>query len=102
MKWLFVISVALVGACGDREATKLAKIRDEVCACKSPKCAQDALERVPKHDIQSTVRSQRVAREMLDCLATLYKEGRPETDPDAATEEATGPGTVDPASPEKR
>jgi len=84
MKWLFVISVALAGGCGDREATKLGKIRDEVCHCKTAKCAEAALAEVPKKDIQSTQKSQRIAREMLDCLAELYKADRPSTDPDDA------------------
>lgn len=83
MKWLFVISVALAGGCGDREANKLGKIRDEVCACKTAKCGEAALAKVPTKDIQSTPKSQRVAREMLDCLAELYKADRPTTDPDA-------------------
>lgn len=83
MKWLFVISVALLGACGDREANKLAKIRDEVCACRTSRCAETALESVPKKDIQSTPKSQRIAREMLNCLADLYDAERPTTDPDA-------------------
>src|SRR5512139_332941 len=77
MKWLFVISVALAGGCGDREASKLGKIRDEVCHCKTAKCAEAALADIPKKDIQSTPKSQRVAREMLDCLAELYKAERP-------------------------
>ncbi|HSD89985.1 MAG TPA: hypothetical protein VLB44_20785 [Kofleriaceae bacterium] len=94
MKWLFVISVALTGACGDREAHKLAKIRDEVCACKTARCAEAALDSVPKKDIRSTPKSQRIAREMLDCLAQLYEAERPTTDPDAVTD----PGTEDPAS----
>ena len=94
MKWLFVISVALQGACGDREAKKLAKVRDEVCHCKTAKCADDAMARLPTKDIQSTPRSQKIAREMLNCLSDLYKAERPTDDPDAAT----GPETSDPAS----
>ena len=85
MKWLFVISVAL-GACGDREAEQLAKVRDEVCACKTAKCAEAALEGVPKTNIESTHRSQRIAREMLDCLAEIYEVDRPSTDPDQPIE----------------
>jgi hypothetical protein len=83
MKWLFVICVALVGACDDREAGKLAQIRDEVCACKTSKCGETALAKVPKKDIKSTAKSQRIAREMLNCLAELYEAERPITDPDA-------------------
>jgi hypothetical protein len=94
MKWLFVISVALLGACGDREAKKLAKVRDEVCHCTTSKCADDAMTRLPTKDIQSTPRSQKIAREMLNCLSDLYKAERPTDDPDAATD----PETSDPAS----
>ncbi|HUS32806.1 MAG TPA: hypothetical protein VMZ53_30100 [Kofleriaceae bacterium] len=95
MKWLFVICVALLGACGDHEATKLAKIRDEVCHCKTAKCADEAMAQLPTKDIQSTPRARRVAREMLDCLAELYNAQRPTDDPDA---DVSGPGTSDPAS----
>ena len=83
MKWLFVISVALAGGCSDREASKLAQIRNEVCACKTSKCGEAALAKVPSKNIQSTPKSQRVAREMLDCLADVYKRDRPTQDPDA-------------------
>jgi hypothetical protein len=83
VKWLFVISVALAGACGDREAAKLAKVRDEVCACKTVTCARSALEQVPKQAVESNHRSQRIAREMLDCLAEIYDRDRPTADPDA-------------------
>ena len=93
MKWLFVISVALLGACGDREAKKRAKVRDEVCHCKTAKCADEAMARLPTKDIQSTPRSQKIAREMLDCLSDLYKAERPTDDPDASD-----PETSDPAS----
>jgi hypothetical protein len=89
---LYVICVAIaastLGACSENEAEKLEKIRDEMCACKTAACAEAALERVPKHNIQSTPRSQRVAREMLDCLAELYEQGQPTQDPDAPVEPA--------------
>jgi hypothetical protein len=86
---LYVICVAIaVGACSANEAEKLERIRDEVCACKTASCAEAALERVPKHDVQSTPRTQRVAREMLDCLAEIYEQDRPTQDPDAPIEPA--------------
>ena len=84
MKWSYVISVALIWGCDDHGASKLAKVRDDVCACKTPQCAESALEAVPKQDIVSDHRSQRIAREMLDCLAELYAGERPDDDPDAA------------------
>ena len=90
---LYVICVALC-ACTDREADKLAKVRDQVCGCKTVKCAEAALERVPKHDVESNHRTQRIAREMLDCLADLYGADKPTMDPDAAIR----PETPEPAS----
>ena len=98
MKWCFVISVALSGACRENEADKLAKVRDEVCACKTALCAEAALERVPKKDVESNVRSQQIARQMLSCLADIYEDERPTTDPDAELPEPSGPGTPEPAS----
>ena len=83
MKWLFVISVALV-ACGNHELKQLEAIRDEICACKTVACGQAALDRVPEHQIESTHRSQDIAREMMTCLSELYELDRPTTDPDAA------------------
>jgi hypothetical protein len=83
MKWLFVICVALAGACADHEAGKLAKIRDEVCKCKTVSCAEAALARVPKDTKQPSRKAQKIAREMLGCLADVYDLDRPSTDPDA-------------------
>ena len=86
---LYVICVALAGtACSDNEVKKLEKIRDQVCACKTAKCAESALDRVPTGNVESTPRTQRIAREMLDCLAGIYETGRPTQDPDAPNEAA--------------
>ena len=85
---LYVICVALAQlACADSEVEKLDKVRAEVCACKTAKCAEAALDGVPKGKVESTPRAQRIAREMLDCLADLYKHDRPTQDPDAPTPE---------------
>ncbi|HEY5950694.1 MAG TPA: hypothetical protein VIV40_34620 [Kofleriaceae bacterium] len=93
---LYVICVALTGlACRDSAIQKLEQIRDEVCECKTATCAERALDRVPKDNVQSTPRSQRIAREMLDCLAAIYEKNRPTQDPDAET---TDPETSEPAS----
>ena len=91
MKWLFVICVALVAACSDREAHKLAKVRDEVCQCKTAQCADEAMAQLPKKDIRSTPRAQKIARELLDCLSELYKANRPNPDPDATDPETPAP-----------
>ena len=84
MRWLLVISIAL-GACGDRQAARLEKIKDAVCACKTSSCAELALKDVPKNDVKATRRSQVIARAMLDCMSKLYEAERPSTDPDATT-----------------
>lgn len=84
VKWPLVISVALAGsACADGELKKLSEIRDTICACKTVKCGEQALAAVPKDKVESNPRSQRIAREMMDCLAELYELDRPTADPDA-------------------
>ena len=96
MPRLYVICVALaLGACGDLEAQRLAKVRDEVCSCKTVKCAEAALQRVPKGNVESNPRTQRLAREMLRCLADLYETEEPTMDPDAPIDpETSGPASA--------
>lgn len=91
---LYVICVALA-ACSDHEVARLEQVRDQVCGCKTVQCADSALAQVPRDKVESTPRAQRVAREMLDCLAELYESNRPTMDPDA---ELTDPETSGPAS----
>ncbi|NVB83631.1 MAG: hypothetical protein HOV81_34975 [Kofleriaceae bacterium] len=87
MKWLTVICVALVaGACADHDVNKLAKVRDEVCHCKTASCAETAMKLIPKDTKEPSRKEQRIAREMLDCLAEIYASDRPTTDPDAPVE----------------
>jgi hypothetical protein len=86
VKWPLVICVALgVTGCGDQELKKLSRIRDTICDCKTVKCAETALEGVPKGTVESNPKSQRIAREMMNCLAELYELDRPTLDPDAET-----------------
>ena len=94
---LFVICVALaICACADNEAKQLEKIRDEICACKTSKCAEAALDRVPKPkgNTPATPRAQHLARQMIDCISELYDKERPTQDPDAEDPDVvTAPGT---------
>ncbi len=103
---LSVICVALViGACKGSEAEKLQQVRDTVCACKTAACAEAALDGVPKGKVEASPKSQRIAREMLDCLAALYEEGRPTQDPDAPVVGPHEPGEAedtDPAAARRR
>jgi hypothetical protein len=100
MRWWLVIPIALA-ACGDPELEQLTKVRQTVCACETAACAEAALETVPKGKIESNHRSQRVARDMLDCLAKLYDGQRPITDPDAPVEPPDEP-TVEPSAAARR
>jgi hypothetical protein len=78
-----IVAVVLAG-CGERQVDALTKVKQRVCACKDVACAEAAMKDVPTKDVKSTHRAQGVARDMLDCLAKLYDEQRPSTDPDAA------------------
>lgn len=86
VKRSIVISVALLGACTDHEADKLAKVRDEVCQCKTTSCAENAMKLVPEDTKQPSHKAQAIARELLDCLAEVYERDLPTSDPDAPSE----------------
>lgn len=77
----FVLAVALLAclpACSDPKTEHLAGIRNQVCACKSAECAEKAIATVPQQDVQSTPKTQKLANEMLDCLANLYRSEQDE------------------------
>lgn len=88
MARLLVISIALAIGCRDEGLARLADVRETVCACKDAACAEAAMKVVPATQVKSNARSQKVAREMLDCLAKLYAKERPETGPDEEPEPA--------------
>lgn len=93
-----VIAVALLAACGDEHVERMQAIKDEVCACKTVACAQAAMQKVGQKKLDSKPEVQRLAREMMACMAELLDEGLPSTDPDA--EGATSPESAGPASAE--
>src|SRR5207248_1327907 len=95
MRLAVVISVALASGCGDREAAQLESVKAVVCSCKTPRCAEEAMKRVPQRGIKSTHKAQRVAHEMIECVARLYEDERPSTDPDGVTSpETSGPASA--------
>jgi hypothetical protein len=94
MRLPFVICVALLGGCGDSEVARLKEVKQAVCDCKTSACAEIALKQVPQTEIKSTPRAQRLARDMLDCLAKLYDAERPTTDPDAIEAEPPAPAAA--------
>jgi len=76
----FVVVLALLGAggCEDKELTQLERVKEQVCACKDVACAETAMKAVPAGDIHPNHRQQGVARDMLDCLAKLYDDAKPQ------------------------
>jgi hypothetical protein len=99
-RWLALV-LTLV-ACTDHGAASLTAIKNKVCACETPSCAEAELKRVPQDAIQSNHRTQAIARDMLDCLARLQTAERPKTDPDADHDDhdeggpASGSGEITP------
>lgn len=67
----------VLAACEDSQEAKLARVKDAVCACKTASCGEAAMKDVPQPDLPSNVRTQKIARDMLDCLAKLYEAERP-------------------------
>jgi hypothetical protein len=98
--WLAIL-VTLGCGCTDHGAGDLTAIKDQVCACTTAACAEQAMAQVPKKTIASNHRTQTIARAMLDCAAKLEAADRPSTDPDDEGEPApvkTGPGAAAPAA----
>ena len=115
----FVIWVALAVGCADRELEDLERAKQAVCACRdklqedlanlepgasdsgiratAAMCADNALKQVPRTEGRSSHRAQKVARDMLDCVAKIYEQREaPETDD--GTKPIIAPGTSAPAS----
>jgi len=115
----FVIWVALVVGCADREIEELERAKQTVCTCRdklqqdlaklepgasdgeiraaATQCADAALKQVPQTESRSSRRAQKIAREMLDCVAKIYEQREtPETDDGAKP--IIAPGTSAPAS----
>lgn len=77
-----VIWIAFAIGCRDPEVSRLEDVRAKVCACKNALCAEEAMKVVPGMKVKPSPRSQKIAREMLDCLAKRLAADRPETGPD--------------------
>jgi hypothetical protein len=94
----FVICVALaaVGAagCEDKGVAHMTLLKNAVCACKTTACAEAQLKGGADH-VESNHRTQALAQQMVECLAKLYDDERPSTDPDT---EAPAPADPAPAA----
>lgn len=95
---LFLAILVTLTACANHELDVMNAVRAEVCACKTPSCADEAMGRISKTSIQSTPKAMAIAREILECRAKLEAADRPSTDPDAEGS-AEGGDRADPAQP---
>lgn len=62
--------IASATGCRDEELAKLEAVRDEVCACKTAACGEEAMKKLPGTGT-SNAKSRKVAKEVLDCLQKL-------------------------------
>jgi hypothetical protein len=87
--WIVIaIALALVGACGEDRLADLKAAKATVCACRTAACADEAMKTVPPPQGSADHRSQKLAREIQDCLVKAYDRDRPTTDPDAEIDPA--------------
>ena len=91
MSRFLVIWIALSIGCRDPGVSRLDEIRATVCKCKNALCAEEAMKVVPSLKVKPSPRSQRIARDMLDCLAKLHAADRPTTGPDEPAAEPPAP-----------
>ena len=87
------LTLALASGCRDPELSQLEKIKDEVCACKTTSCGEIALKRVPQNQAAPNHRSQKIAKELIDCLSKLHAAEAAPPDPE---EPASDPETANP------
>lgn len=106
--WLAIlVTIGASAGCNDHGAGALTEVKAKVCACKTASCAEQELQRVSQHQIDSNHRTQTIAREMLECVAKLQDAERPSTDPDEHGEDGepgavkTVPGVAAPAAQAK-
>lgn len=89
-----LVALALAGACRDAQLENLEALRDEVCACKTVRCVDEAMKRVPPPDGESSHRHKKVARRMMECVAERYQAPSPTapspTSPPSPTTQAEG------------
>jgi hypothetical protein len=103
MRRLFVIAIALPIAvatgCRDENVAKLEAVRNEVCACKTAACGEEAMKKLPATG-ESNKRSRKVAKEVMDCLQKLLiKRDDTHTHDHDDDEEHAGEGSAGSAQP---
>jgi hypothetical protein len=80
-RWLLAIAFLAAG-CKSEEVSQLEQVKREMCACKTVACGEEAKKKLPKEGHTSAHREQQLAKDIMNCLAKLYVDERPDTDPD--------------------
>ena len=78
---LGVLALVTQCACHDPDVDQLAAIKDQVCGCHTSACADQAMRELTKHPVASNRKTQKLAREMLACVARAHDEDRPDDEP---------------------
>lgn len=92
------LAVALAG-CRDRRLVQLERVRAEVCRCKDAACVDAALARMPTGGPRDKRAGQKVAAEILGCVAKVgelepapeVEEPRADAEPKAEAEAEVAP-----------
>jgi hypothetical protein len=106
-----LLAIAFLAGCKSDEVTQLETVKKEVCACKdlrltdTPRekrpaeriaCGEAGMKKLPKKDHTAGHREQQLAKDIHNCLARLYDEDRPSTDPDQPQDGSDGSGSAAP------
>ena len=79
--WLGVLVLVALCGCHDPEVDQLTAIKDRVCTCHTSACADQAIREVGAHPVASNRKTQKLAREMLACVARAHDDDRPDDEP---------------------
>lgn len=79
------ITLVAIWGCHDKTLEQLKDVRDQVCACTTSACGEQAMALLPQSDVRPNHEARALANQMLACMAKLYGRERPSSDPDRPT-----------------
>lgn len=96
--WWAAGALALAAGCSDPKLERLTEARDAACRCKDQACVAAALAKVPADPPREARRAQRLAHEIMDCVAKvgLAEEAPLEAPGPPPTESAPTPAEAQP------
>jgi hypothetical protein len=68
-----ILVVTFTASCRDRELDELQRVKDQVCACKTIECAEQALAAMPTGEMRQPQKAKALAAEILDCYSARVK-----------------------------